>query len=222
MTVRLDAAARRGRPGACRAAGRTLFVEADGRGDKPAVSARPRRNFPAGSIARHFSRPPVCPPARGPGLFSVRRRARGRMCTPSIRAANGVRTGRTTVVRSGDEPSSPGPAGWFDPLTCGRIRLGRWSISPSGLGAPSSATRGKPPDGRPRGRVIYSIERPRRPPVSRSSMARAERQRGGEKPWPKGRGGLSPDGASCLARAAAPTSSVARDGESRCRTISPG
>ena len=43
----------------------------------------------------------------------------------------------------------------------------RWSISPSGLGAPSSATRGKPPDGRPRGRIQSSIERPRRPPVSR-------------------------------------------------------
>ena len=114
-------------------------------GDKTAAICPPAQKLPRKINRPAFFPSPVCPPRGGPCLSCARRRARGRMCTPSIRAANGVRTGRTTVVRSGDEPSSPGPAGWFDPLTCGRIRLGAvvhlsFGIGGAVLGHPGQAT----------------------------------------------------------------------------------
>ncbi len=197
-------------------------------GDKSAAIRPPAKKFPSRINGPPFFLSLRPSPSAGTGPSLWRRRARGRMCTPSIRAANGVRTGRTTVVRSGDEPSSPGPAGWFDPLTCGRIRLGAvvhlsFGIGGAVLGHPGQAT-GRAA-ARPR-TIFYRATPPaaRLPQVQwpgpKGSVAGKRRVSGvGPASRPAAHG---PCLAPCLPGAAAPPWTIGcRGGESRCRETSP-
>ena len=139
-----------------------LVRPAHERGDKTEAIWPPAKKLPRKINRPAFFSSPVYPPVPEPGLVcgvavpgdGCAHRASGRR-TVSGRAARRwcgrVMSLQVRALQGGSTRSRAGGSVWV-----------RWSISPSGLGAPSSATRGKPPDGRPRGRdkIFYRATPP--------------------------------------------------------------